>query len=433
MKARKKTKMKRVVIFFLWITIAIFFIALHITTVHANKSVLKQAHENSDYNDLKAVRRIQTYFHYLRNKKLYTKTSDSQNLYASPKLSSIKVDWIQHLSLSSAILNDNDLTHNTYGILYNTPINTFSSCVAGLLQGFETKENENVMNTFFLSLPLTSNNFRLNPYFIHGEVSKDLFSRENSENSVWRYEFFPSFAAINHSILDNDSHSIYWIGSSYGLTAFEPLSIAGNIIYGQIDNSSWENKAKAWYFDFTATYKMDQVSPELFALYSFGNDMELLEDNNYYSTLLSNGWVMTPMYLSYRDPNAFSLGRPNYTFFHPDPQGIWKAGLALKDINVVDKMTNAFAISYTQGLYDKEKLDNRLSLCPQPTYDYLFLSDEDSMLRAQLNSRYSIYENLAAIMELGYTKLNLEKDNYSKNYSPDENAYSLSFGLTYDF
>ncbi|MFO8032220.1 MAG: hypothetical protein R6U22_06725, partial [Desulfohalobiaceae bacterium] len=101
--------------------------------------------------------------------------------------------------------------------------------------------------------------------------------------------------------------------------------------------------------------------------------------------------------------------------------GSWQVGLGIRDISFLQGLEHSLDLTYGRGTYDQNSSQEHMQ----------GLSKEDSFFEARLDQRYRLYENLAAIMELGYASLDLDPEIWGED--PQENAYLMSFGLNYEF
>ncbi len=101
--------------------------------------------------------------------------------------------------------------------------------------------------------------------------------------------------------------------------------------------------------------------------------------------------------------------------------GLWQIGFGLSDIKIWDRIEYSLGLAYGQGTYNHEL----------PQEYRMGLTTKDSYLEARLDQRYQVYENLAAIMELGYATLDLDPEIWGPE--KEEDAYLMTFGLSYEF
>jgi hypothetical protein len=162
---------------------------------------------------------------------------------------------------------------------------------------------------------------------------------------------------------------------------------------------------------------MDMLTATLFTTYATGADDEDGEDN--YLPTLREGWGLTPYvggdraFIAANDSwgtEALGVGS--------DGTGLWVLGLVLDDISFVEKLSHKLVIAYAQGTSDEDS--------------GVAFTEEDDLWEFWLVNKYMIYENLAAINELGYFKASSET--YKDATGDDLDAsYFATVGFQYKF
>ena len=95
-------------------------------------------------------------------------------------------------------------------------------------------------------------------------------------------------------------------------------------------------------------------------------------------------------------------------------------GLVLDKISFVEKLSHKLVIAYAMGTSDEETNA---------------FTEDDDLWEVYLVNKYMIYENLAAINELGYFKASSEV--YEDTLNPDgddlDSSYFATIGFQYKF
>ncbi len=68
-----------------------------------------------------------------------------------------------------------------------------------------------------------------------------------------------------------------------------------------------------------------------------------------------------------------------------------------------------------------------------PQHSGVAFTDEDSFVQIALDSQYKIYENLSAVLELGYAHLDMDDSTWGQKDYLDDDAYLATFGFVYNF
>ncbi len=317
------------------------------------------------------------------------------------------------------------------GALVNIPVNDMIGVTAGWLRPWDTNgtksgigTNSGAIDAFLLSVPVKLEGVTVNPYVVYAAINKRL----NNTGAVLgdvatEAQLIPVAGA--HGLPLQGNANAYWVGLSYKISMFAPITVKGQVVYGKFNAKNNTNDRAGTYLDLSAAYKMDMMTPMVYFAYSSGDNSKT-----------SDGSEMLPILgydYAWATPVGFIVGNGcNFTgvkgdgLYNDTPVGLWVVGLALKDISVVDNLSSTFAIEYGKGTNNKTVVKNNTS-----SYNGYF-STEDSFFQMKLESKYKIYENLAAILELSYGKLNMDKNVWGANYK-DDAAYGMVFGFSYNF
>jgi hypothetical protein len=244
----------------------------------------------------------------------------------------------------------------------------------------------------FIAVPVAMDGFSIAPYFGYAWLG------ENSDLSY----------------AGDDDTTVWVLGANAELTMFDPLTFAADLIYGAGENDDYETKG--WYAALAASYKMDMLTATLFTTYATGADEEADEDN--YLPTLAEGWGLTPYIGGVR---AFSTSFDSFGTgalgVGNDGTGLWTIGLVLDKISFVEKLSHKLVIAYGMGTSDE---------------DTNAFTEEDNCWEVYLVNKYMIYENLAAINELGYFQANSEV--YEDLTDDDlDSSYFATVGFQYKF
>jgi hypothetical protein len=101
-----------------------------------------------------------------------------------------------------------------------------------------------------------------------------------------------------------------------------------------------------------------------------------------------------------------SIGNPIGTF-----GGWWAVGLKLRNISFIDRVTHTFHAMYLQ--FDND--------------EGVGLTSDDSLVELTFDTRWQMFEQLAAVLELGYIMPSFD------NFPEDDNAFKAALGFLYNF
>ncbi|GAB6162743.1 outer membrane homotrimeric porin [Desulfothermus naphthae] len=306
------------------------------------------------------------------------------------------------------------------------------------LIGSESDEN---IDAFFLTVPVRIEGTQVTPYFLYATIGDRAYP---AEGQVFLHSGGLQ-AYYNTGTLKEDDSDLWYAGMYYEISMFEPIVVKGNIIYGKLDSDiEYRNGARnedeigereGWYVDLAIDYKMDFMTPSLYGYYMSGDDDDPWDGSECIPILASDGWG-TPGGFAIGDTTFFDFNDNNYGLVQESPTGLWLIGFALKDISLIENLKSTFAIEYGKGTVDSDLIKKYGSDYVAQIDGNYVLTDEDSFIQVMLTNKYKIYENLAAVLELGYASLDMDDDTWEnrkgKDYL-DDDAYLVTFGFTYDF
>ncbi|MDY0226255.1 MAG: outer membrane homotrimeric porin [Desulfomicrobium apsheronum] len=312
---------------------------------------------------------------------------------------------LQTISLPSVFGNpvfDDDAA----ALIVSAPINEMFGLTVGYTRGVDKSDNYDYdsetkalskedVDMAFLAAPITLDGFSVTPYFAYAWVG------ENSDKKL-----------TTQGLNLGDDVDIWVLGANAELTMFDPLTFAADLIYGQAEADDTDFESKGWYSALAASYKMDMLTATLFGTYATG-----FEDDNDDQKLLptlAEGWELTP-YLG--GARAFSTGASDGFASDTlgvgnDGTGMWTVGIKLSDITFIEKLSHNLTIAYAEGTSDKEA-----------GVDF---DEKDSAWEVYMVNKYMIYENLAAINELGFFAPEFDD-------ADEDNSYFATVGFSYKF
>ncbi len=281
-------------------------------------------------------------------------------------------------------------------IVISAPINDMFAVSAGYSRGVDNDYNTEAgvvgaegddADMFFLAAPITLDGFSATPYFAYGVLGP---------NSGIAY---PDLGAAS----DEGSSNIWVVGANAELTMYDPFKLQADLIYGQGKNDDYETKG--WYGALAASYKLDMLTPILWTTYFSGADEDADKDNML--PQLAEGWGLSPYTGGVR---AFST---TYDTFAGVDNACWAIGLTLADITFMEGLSHEFNVAYLMGTSDEDA--------------GMAFDEKDSAWEVYVVNKYMIYENLAAINELGFVTPDFE------DVKDEDNSYFATVGFQYKF
>jgi len=313
-----------------------------------------------------------------------------------------------------------------------------------------TTQHADELDAYFLALPITLDGFKITPWgvFAVAGASAD-YSYKNTTDTVDSGKSFANslLSASNYngtSSWKNNQNNYFWVGGAFEVTALDPIRFYADVIYGSGANNDRKSSQRAgWMVDAGVEYTgFDVVTPQVFAFWSTGEDNSTRNGSERMPYLRSN-WGPGNSFL-FDDSQALGKGSNMYA----SPVGAMGIGASLKNISLIDKLTNQLTFVYMQGTNSAQALRTaRITGATAATlynrgYTYVSmgqdLTQNEYLMGLNLDTKYMIYENLAAVMETGWAHGSFQSSVWGRSLvrqseSNGNNSWKVAFGLTYKF
>lgn len=340
------------------------------------------------------------------------------------------------------------------GIVVNAPLTDRISATAmwqratsgprrGVHPNFSTSDHLDDTSDFFaLSVPVRGTGFRLAPHFGLGIVGKDsfttkiqyksgftynpaanyhtpanfyalrdsfgldpqgMFEHGASATSDWGLMPVTSASAIanlqNHTEYQAGNLHPWWIGFGGEITRWDPLRLGFDLAYSASKTDHKMFDRAGWYASFAASYKTRYGVPAIKAWWTSGDDGNIQNGSE-----RPVAWAMTGANTGLL--NASGYGNITLGFELGTLVGTRGFSLQWNSVSFVEKLFHNFRIAYFNGTnnaamapYARMGL-HRKTDSPGNVINYL--TTKDRMVEFDWENIYSIYKNLAAMLEFSY-------------------------------
>ncbi len=318
--------------------------------------------------------------------------------------------------------------------------NSAYATTAGSLSGDGT-----AADVVFAALPIDFKGFNITPFAMYANIGSQAAGSTTGGTAL------PGLASGNSTA--GQGARAYWGGVAATVTALDNFKFMadlnfGKATYNQRTGSGGTGGRQGWMADIAVDYTgLKMMTPSAFFVYSSGekgNSTDGATDGSNRMPSLGNpqNWAV----------GSFFFGDRN--FINPVPasagyvqrvMGFWTAGVSLKDIKLIDKMSHTAHLLYVRGTNDtksiKEAGGTNINTAGQMNYGG-YLTTKDSLWEVDFNTRYMIYDELAVNLDFGYINASFDKDTWgqsSKTNAADyqnfakSDAYSARLGVAYSF
>lgn len=294
---------------------------------------------------------------------------------------------------------------------------------------YVTEHNSgNAMDFVGLSVPLTGQGWKVNPWGMYGNLGKNSLRDVNEYGESLVSGLLP-YGKNGEDITVGDSYTpAWWLGFASELTLFDPMRFALDFAYGKAD---WGDSAdgdltrQGWLVSGLAEYALEYMTPGLILWYGSGDNDDAMDGSERMPTL-SPGWAATT--LGWDGAYGISDG----AIVSNTPVGTWGVVARLADISFFDNLSHTVAAGFYTGTNDTKMVKSGYVHIVES--GNLYLTTDDHVWEVNVDSQYKIYENLTLALEIGYLRLDLD-DGVWGNVLNDaqKNAFKAGLNLNYAF
>ena len=255
-----------------------------------------------------------------------------------------------------------------------------------------------------LVLPIAFDGGTITPYGAIGVQGKDNYGNSVTDTVDYRY-----------------------YGAALSVTAFDPITIGVDFAHGSRDTSLDAQDAKGWFLAADVTYKMDMVTASLVGFTSSGNDANTADGSETLPMVSGGTWAPTTFAT---DGDYSGFGTSYILTAGPGAQGI---GIKLSDLSFMENMTHKINLFYYQGTAKS----GAAAALPWGGAGTVF-TKKDSAVEINFESKYAIYENLAAVLDVSMVDVDFKKSGIgarttATSTDADETALKGTIQFQYSF
>jgi hypothetical protein len=304
-------------------------------------------------------------------------------------------------------------------------------------------------NVVFAAVPLDYFNSNLTPFAAYANAGNSVGGANVGVTSQQGFNNPRSYTNGSGSAGAGYGLNGYWGGAAFSTKLLDPFKIMADFNYGQINytenyGANAADNRSGWLFDVAVDYTgLSMMTPEAFFVYSSGDDANARNSGRMPVVGNPQSWTVGSMFFGDSDlisKASTNSGTGSYTGSTRNVMGFWTAGVSLKDIKLIDKLTHRVNLLYIKGTNDKDALvNNSNAIGNSSSTKYAnygqYLTTRDSLWEIDLNSKYKIYDELTVGLNLGYASTNLHRYNgdTSGKFSSDDSVYRATVFMNYTF
>lgn len=289
---------------------------------------------------------------------------------------------------------------------------------------------------YFLVMPITFDGFKATPWAAAASagLSAQYFTSGSYGTSNFGENLVSAGTFMTPAGWKFQQNMYFFTGSAFEVTALDPIKFYADVVYGQgamADRA--KNHRQGWFIDLGAEYTgWDVLTPQVFAWWSTGEDGST-RNGSERMPIAYSGWGPGNSFLFDCSQELVKDSNMGVT-----PVGNWGLGASLNNISFIEKLSHRLTFMYVHGNNSARairSLNTAMGSNPYFTMGH-DLTVNETVLGANFDTKYQIYENLAAILETGWAQGNFQKSVWGSrlvNQSRAGDVYKVAIGLKYTF
>ena len=338
---------------------------------------------------------------------------------------------IQGVKLPSTPMGSGIFDADVAGVVVSSPVTDWMSITGFWLRPFDAYSNDSdagwggdrhyddETDIFGVILPFTGDGWSFSPW--------GMYSWVGANSGIYDYLFRGS--SVNTVSAQNSHTKAWWAGAHLELTLLDPFVFNIDGAYGRINRADLDGLVagprtnygtKGWFIAATLDYKLDWGTPGIFGWYGSGDDDDALDDGML-GRLPTLGTDQGFQATSFGMAGTCSIGTDSVV--NITGTGTWGIGIKIADVSFIEDLSHTLRFAYYQGTNDHDLVKkNGGNSVLKYAADGLYLTDKDSVYEVNFDHTYKIYENLTAVLELGWLHLDADRGTWGRTGNKDETS-----------
>jgi len=304
---------------------------------------------------------------------------------------------------------------------------------------------------FLLALPVTVDGFKATPWAMYGQggpagkyfvdggwapglISAGLLGLPSHGRAGWKNNFITAL----------------WAGSSFEVSALDPLKFYADVIWGQHGMNEYKkNVRNGWFIDLAVEYTgFSMVTPQGFGWWSTGEDGSTRNGSErmpHFFPGSGNGGLHNGNAIAWNAGNSFLFDGGQELVkgsnLGINPVGTWGFGVSLNKMSFMEKLSHILTFAYVHGNNSPTAVRDANLLLGGSNPVFCMgrdLTNEEWVIGINFDTKYMLYDNLALILETGWAHANHFRksvwDVYNEGITHNQqDAWKVAFGLKYTF
>lgn len=323
----------------------------------------------------------------------------------------------QWISLPGYAFPSPVLSHRGTAIVASMPLADSARLTAFWLRAYSDSRRgssgaaapiDDTMDLFSLTADFRPEGFRITPWIMAGKLGGDVVDFNRPFNQIYvnggllpvtGYAVFgrdPKGGVANLGT-DSSNSTLLFGGLSLEMTRFDPLRLAVDAYWSGSDNRHSSTERSGWYAGASAEYRTAFGVPTFKAWYASGDNDNAADGSERPLSVHSGFTPGAPVLF-----NSFAYGLSD-TSNRGEAGGTWGVSAQWNEASFLKGMFHSLRATYVQGT-------NSPAMAPYASRIGLaqYLTTKDRAVEIDLDTTCSIYDNLAALLELSYVFQNFD-------------------------
>jgi len=294
------------------------------------------------------------------------------------------------------------------------------------------------LDAYFLALPITLDGFKATPWGMLAVAGKraGYFTTGASTFGSQGYaeNLISAGSLIAPALWKNDQNAYWWAGGAFEVTALDPVKFYADVIYGAGAMSDRKkSNRQGWFIDFGVEYTgWDIMTPKVFGWWSTGEDGSTRNGSERMPQIRPN-WGPGNSFLF--DDSQELAKNSNMGM---NPVGAMGLGASLDNMSFIEKLTHRLTYTYMRGNNSPNAIRALNTALGSNPYFVMGrdLTTNEYAMGVNFDTKYMIYENLAAVLETGWAHGQFQTSVWGHRLAEkarEGDAWKVAFGLTYKF
>ncbi len=294
------------------------------------------------------------------------------------------------------------------------------------------------LDAYFLALPITLDGFKVTPWGAVAVAGRNAGYYTTGASTFERASFAENLitagSLFSQNGWKNAQNAFWWAGGAGEMTLLDPFRFYADVIYGAgAQNDRKENRRSGWFADAGAEYTgWSLLTPQVFGWWSTGEDNSITNGSERMPQLRAN-WGPANSFLF--DDSQELAKNSNMGM---NPVGSWGFGASLNNISYFERFTHRLTYTFTHGNNSDHAMRFTNFYLDSNPYFVMGrdLTRNEYAHGVNFDTKYMIYENLAAVLETGWAKGWFQQSVWGHRLwreARDRSVYKVALGLTYRF